>query len=310
MKLLVTGSKGFMGYSVAQFAASQGHIVLGIAKSEHPADCRLTRYVQADIINSDLSPIVVDFGPDVIFHAAGPASVKLSILSPLEDARASILSWEATLEAIRRSGINPLVIFPSSAAVYGNPLEYPTPETSPIAPISPYGFHKAACELIAREYSECFGLNILVLRFFSLFGARQHRHLIWELYEQMIQKTSTVWLKGTGNESRDYLYIDDAVTAIFALIEKQSQLQKDGCHQVINVASGRAVKIFDVAEQLRQLVTPKTSLQCRGMQLPGDPERTCAEIALLRSLIPSWRSRPLASGLSECVSAWKKGAGL
>jgi len=309
MKLLVTGATGFIGGNVAKSAVLEGYSVVGIGKSERPSDCKMDDYIRADIINSDLAPIIKDFSPDVVFHGAGPASVASSICAPVRDLREATLTWASVLDGIRRSGTDPLVLFPSSAAVHGNALEYPTSENSPVRPISPYGFHKAACELISREYSECFNINIIVLRFFSLFGPRQHRHLVWEVYQQLIGEPSAVWLKGTGKESRDYLYIDDAVEAILNLVQIRSRLQTNGRDLVINLASGRTVGTYELADQLRKLVAPTKSVLCRGVAIRGDPEHMCADIGVLRSLIPSWAPRPLQLALVDCVALWK-GQGL
>src|ERR671922_2028500 len=125
MKLLITGVTGFMGGSIAQFAARQGHDIFGIGNSKQSLPCDLQRYVQADIINSNLSTIIGDFAPDVIFHAAGPASVASSISVPVQDLREAVLSWASVLEGVRLSGIDPLLLIPSRAAGYGNSLEYP-----------------------------------------------------------------------------------------------------------------------------------------------------------------------------------------
>jgi len=306
MKLLITGVTGFIGGSIAKFAAQKGYPVVGIGKSERSYDRRLTRYIQADVIDVDWPSIIENFAPDVIFHGAGPASVGSSVAAPWDDLRESVLTWAALLEGIRRSTLNPLILFPSSAAVYGKPAQFPTPESKAVAPISPYGFHKAACELLAREYADCFKLNILILRFFSVFGPRQYSHVIWEIYRQLSGENPIVWLTGTGEESRDYLYIDDAVQAIFDLVQAQSRSAENGRCRIMNVGSGTTTKICDVAEQVKNLTAPQKSVQYRDMPIPGDPEQTCADIRLLRSFLPSWNPRPLASALADCVAVWKR----
>jgi len=306
MKLLITGVTGFIGGSIANFAAQQGYPVVGIGKSERPCDGRLARYIQADVVDVDWPAIIEDFAPDVIFHGAGPASVGSSVSAPLDDLRESILSWAALLEGIRRSALRPLILFPSSAAVYGNAGQFPTPESNPVNPISPYGFHKAACELLACEYADCFKLNILVLRFFSVFGPRQYRHVIWEIYQQLSGENPIVWLTGTGEESRDYLYIDDAAQAIFDLVQTQSRSEENSKYLIINVGTGTTTRVCEVAERLKNLAAPQKSVRYRGTPIPGDPEQTCADIRLLRSLLPSWNPQPVASALAHCVAVWQR----
>jgi UDP-glucose 4-epimerase len=202
------------------------------------------------------------------------------------------------------------VLFPSSAAVYGQPEILPTAENGAVAPISPYGFHKAACELLALEYSRCFGLDTIVCRFFSLLGGSQQRLLAWELYKQLTGPRSVVWADGKGTESRDYLDVNDATSAVLQLLDKQLQArneksQTDGHRLVINIASGQETNVLHLAEQLRELVAPEKRICWRGNKRRGAPERWCADIGLVRSLIPNWKSKPLSVALSECVTAWQ-----
>src|SRR5437867_3526309 len=209
MRLLITGSRGFLGGSIGRLAASNSQEVLGIGRSSQPGAGWPGKYVQADVAHADLSPVIRDFAPDVLLHAAGPASVGSSLTAPLEDLRGAVQTWANTLDSVRRSGLRPLVLFPSSAAVYGNPLNLPVREDDVTAPISPYGYHKVICELLARENSTCFNLNIIVCRFFSIFGVAQRRLLIWELYKQFAGPVPIVCLQGTDRETRHYLDIVD-----------------------------------------------------------------------------------------------------
>jgi UDP-glucose 4-epimerase len=312
MRLIITGSRGFLGGSIGRLAASNGHQILGIDRSAQAAPGWPGKYIQNDMTQSDLSTTIRDFMPDVLFHAAGPASVKLSFTAPFDDFQESIATWSNVLESVRRSKLDPLLIFPSSAAVYGIPAKLPVREDAVIAPISPYGFHKAACELLAREYSECFGLNIVTCRFFSIFGPDQRRLLIWELYHQFIGAESTVWLDGSGKEFRDYLAIDDAAAALFQLICKLRQRRQNGhsaiCkYQVINIASGEDIEIFKLAQKVGEILASKKPIRCRGNERRGEPGHWRADISRLRSFIPSWDSKPLALSLSECLTAWQRG---
>jgi len=312
MRLLITGSRGFLGGSIGRFATQNGYEILGIDRLPQPQSGWPGKYIAKDATQSDLSTIVRDFRPDVLFHAAGPASVGASFRAPIDDFQKSIVTWSNVLESVRRSKLDPLVIFPSSAAVYGNPAKLPVREDAVVAPISPYGFHKAACELLAREYSECFGLNIVTCRFFSIFGPAQRRLLIWELYHQFIGAESTVWLDGSGKESRDYLAINDAAAALFQLIYKLRQRRPNGhraiCnYQVINIASGEDIKIFKVAQKVGEILASKKPIRCRGNERRGEPRHWRADISRLRSFIPSWNSKPLALSLLECLAAWQGG---
>ena len=303
MRILITGSNGFVGSSVGRYAARHGHQVLGIARASQPAPGWTGDHAQADVLSSDLAETISRFAPDVLLHAAGTASVAASLSSPLDDLRASVMTWANVLNSVRRSGVRPLLLFPSSAAVYGNPAEQPVREDLPSDPISPYGFHKTACELLAREYADCFDLPIISCRLFSLFGEAQRRLFVWEIYRQLVRGTAQ--LEGTGKEIRDYLHIDDAASALLNLAEQAMAKRKEGGCQTINIASGTGTRMIDLAEQIRDLVAPKSEVSCRGHKRPGDPNAWCADISRLRELIPQWQPQPLKQRLAECITAWQ-----
>lgn len=319
MRILITGSRGFVGGGVGRYAVRAGHEVLGVGRATQADVSWPGGYVSADIVSSDLSGAIREFAPDVVLHAAGTASVGASLAAPLDDLRAALLTWANTLESVRRSGLRPLLLYASSAAVYGNLPELPAREDAPARPISPYGFHKAACELLAHEYAECYGLPVVVCRLFSLFGAAQRRLLVWELYRQFAGETDpVVWLQGTGAETRDYLHIDDVAAALLhiAAARTEETAGRDGVEAtgatngarrclVLNVASGEETSVLELARRIGQLVAPEKEIRCRGLERPGDPRAWRADITRLRSLAPHWQPQPLTQTLAECVAEWQ-----
>jgi UDP-glucose 4-epimerase len=306
MRVLITGSTGFIGGSLGRYAAQAGHTVTGTGRSKEASKDWPGLYTPSDATAESLREIVNNFAPDVLLHGAGSASVSSSIADPLSDLNASALACANVLEAVRRADRNPLVVIASSAAVYGNPPQLPVNEEAPVRPISPYGFHKAICETLAREYAECFGLDLLVCRFFSVFGASQRRLLIWELYQQLAGPNQTAWLDGSGSESRDFLYIDDAAEAVFGLIEGRAKSSgQRGSLAVVNVASGQETTVLEVAKQVRDTIAPKKEILCRGNAREGDPRRWHADISRLQSMLPSWRPRPVTEALGLCITAWR-----
>jgi nucleoside-diphosphate-sugar epimerase len=288
VRLLITGISGFIGGSVGRYAERAGHTVRGAG--------RLT--------TADLAHVIRHFQPDVLLNAAGTASVGASIEDPLNDFRGSVQTCADVLDAVRRSGSNPLVVIPSSAAVYGNPVSLPVRENACVQPISPYGFHKAACELLAREYAECFGLKIMICRFFSVYGAAQRRLLVWELYQQLAGPEEIAWLDGTGNETRDFLYIEDLAAALLGLMHKPRVA--DDKPLVVNVASGTETDVLSLAGMIRDLVAPDKEIRCRGNLRKNDPLCWRADTGHLQMLVPSWQPRALADGLALCVTDWRE----
>ena len=305
MRVLITGSTGFVGGAQGRFAARAGYTVMGTGRSAKPGKDWPGLYSRSDASAESISEIVDSFSPDILFHAAGTASVGDSLANPLADFAGSVVIWANTLEGIRRSGKRPLVFMPSSAAVYGNPGALPVSEDAATKPISPYGVHKAMCETLARESAEGFGFRIVVCRLFSVFGPGQRRLLIWELFKQLIGSGRVAWLDGTGSESRDFLPVDDVAEAVFQLAKKC--LDAPECYfEIVNLASGEEAKIVDVANQVCDIVAPGKEIACRGVARPGDPVNWRADISKLRSMIPAWQPRSLNNALSDCLALWQQ----
>jgi UDP-glucose 4-epimerase len=148
---------------------------------------------------------------------------------------------------------------------------------------------------------------LVVCRFFSVFGPAQRRLIVWELYQQLTTAHETVWLEGSGQESRDYLDIQDVGNAFLRLAARLSHRRHDAGCLTVNIARGEETKILNLAQIIRDLIAPKKKIRFRGMPRPGDPVRWHADVSLLKSLLPQWRARPLALSLAECLAAWNNG---
>jgi UDP-glucose 4-epimerase len=305
MRFLITGCRGFIGGSFGRYAHARGHAVLGLGRTAQPPDDWPGAYFTADVAHADLAGITREFRPDAVFHGAGSASVGASFSAPPEDLRATVQTFSNVLDAVRRSSTSPLVIFPSSAAVYGNPATLPVSEEAPVQPLSPYGFHKAMCELLAQQYAACFGLRLLVCRLFSVYGPAQKRLLVHQLFSQLESASPELRLEGTGDETRDYLYIDDLSAATLALAE--SATLRDGAARctTVNVASGVATRIGDLATLLAALHGSGKTVVAAGQPRLGDPAQWQASIERLSSLVELSAARTLPGGLAECLAAWR-----
>jgi UDP-glucose 4-epimerase len=304
MKFLVTGVTGFLGGAVARAAVAAGHEVVGLGRrAEPPADVPCA-YAQVDFSSPQaLEEVIRAAQPECVLHFAGAASVGNSLANPLADFEASTLLWYRLLDAVRRSETNPLVVLASSAAVYGSPEILPTPETAPLKPESPYGFHKVMCELAGQEFARCFGLRVAALRYFSIFGPRQRRLLVWEIFDQLRKGGGELRLKGTGEEERDYLAEDEAAGMTVALAERLARSEEAG-FQAINIASGMSVSVRTVAEQLCAKLLLSPEICVGGQTVAGNPSRWQADVSLLRSHLHDCEVRPFSESLADCVSAW------
>jgi len=299
VRLLITGVHGFIGSTVGFFALARGHDVLGIDLPYQAPEGWTGAYRRLDAALADVAGPVAAYAPDVVLHAAGAASVGASYAAPKEDMHAAVLTWENVLEGIRCSGVRPVVVFPSSAAVYGDPERLPIGEDTAPDPISPYGFHKCICEVLAREYVKCYGLRVVVARLFSVYGPRQRRLLLWELFTRAVGPDPEIVLEGTGKETRDYLFADDAAAALLEV----SARRPDGL-TVLNVASGEAIETAALAALVGRLAGSGKLVRARGTERAGDPGNWRADVGRLKSLGAA-AHRPLEAGVRACVEAWR-----
>jgi UDP-glucose 4-epimerase len=300
--LLVTGATGFVGGAIARAWRSTGGEAIGLVQGDrnlaHADNVNLHRSTYSA---DDIAAAVERFAPDVVLHAAGTASVASSLSDPARDFAASVGTFHALLEGVRRSGRRPRVLYPSSAAVYGEPQALPVSESAPVRPLSPYGHHKAIGELLGREYAVCFGIPVLVFRLFSVFGPHQNRLLVRELFDQL-RNAPVVTVQGSGEETRDFIHEEDMAAAVIALLSRL-----DEPFAVVNLATGQSRRVRDVAETMKRLMGSTKEIRYDNRTRPGDPLHWAADVSSLNELAP-----PLAGGaaydfegrLAATLAAW------
>jgi len=301
MKVLITGSRGFVGQSVGRFSLGRGHEVLGLSRASQPQTTWGGGHVRADVGVDDMADIIKDFQPDLIVHAAGSASVADSIRDPAADFRATATTFLNVLDGVRRSGVSPILVQVSSAAVYGNPRSLPVDELADKKPISPYGYHKLFCEMLAHEYAQSYGISSVICRVFSLFGPLQKRLLVWELYRQFAGGGERIELQGTGNETRDFLHVDDLADAILrlAVVAPRNQVT------TLNVASGLETCTRELANEIGAVLTTEKTVACRGQARPGDPVRWWADVSNLKAMLGDWQPCSLREALARTFVHWR-----
>ncbi|HLX79296.1 MAG TPA: SDR family oxidoreductase [Burkholderiales bacterium] len=288
MRALVTGANGFVGSALLRAAAAAGIEATGITRRE------------TDYTPRSIASLVEASRADFVFHGAGSASVAASMQDPAADFASSVDLFARVLEGVRLSSHRPRVIFPSSAAVYGNAPRQPIGEDTPPAPISAYGFHKEMCERLAAEYAACFSVPALAVRIFSLFGSGQRRLLVWELFRQY-RESAEVALAGTGEEERDYLHVDDCAALVWRCA---GSVQQE--FAVLNMASGISVRVADLARRMGSVLSSAKTVSCRGRRSVGDPVLWRAEVTRLRTLVPGFAAPDLDARLREVLAAWSQ----
>jgi dTDP-glucose 4,6-dehydratase/UDP-glucose 4-epimerase len=182
------------------------------------------------------------------------------------------------LEAIRLNNPACKFISFSSAAVYGNPETLPIDESFLLNPISPYGWHKLYTEKLCQEYWRLHGVKTVSLRIFSVYGEYLRKQLFWDIYQKTL-KSDHVELFGTGNETRDFIYIRDLMEVLSSVIGAAAF---EG--EPLNVASGVETTIYTAATSFCRAINPKITISFNGQTKPGDPLKWRADIRKLRAL--------------------------
>lgn len=300
MKVLIIGSKGFIGnHAFNYFSARPGIDCWGC---DVVTDYTRTNYFLLDSTNSDFNEIFSNTAFDVCINCSGAASVPDSFRSPFRDLTLNTYNVAKMLEAIRKHSGHCKFINLSSAAVYGNPMRLPVNEKDACRPVSPYGTHKLFAEQLCREYSDHFQLKTASLRIFSAYGPGLKKQLLWDIFQKSkVQKT--IELLGTGNETRDFIYVYDIIKAIEVVMEKGLFNAS-----VYNVAGGVEVSVKQIAENLLYELGFKGEIRFSGTVRAGDPVNWVADISSLTNL-EFYPTVDIKAGIKKYVS-WLKAENL
>ena len=234
MRTLVTGAAGFIGSTLVDRLLEEGHQVTGVDNlSAGPPVANLDsarrhngpgrfNFVAVDVRHPELSGIVAGSNPDVVFHLAAQVDVRRSVDDPLFDARNNVLGTINVLEASRRARVPRIIYASSGGARYGAPATLPATEDTPVDPLSPYAAAKVAGELYMRTYAGMYGLAPICLALANVYGPRQDPRgeagVVTIFGSAMISGRPTT-IYGDGSATRDYVYVDDVVTAFLCAAE-------------------------------------------------------------------------------------------
>lgn len=264
-RVLITGAGGFIGSHLCEYLNSQHYDVIGCYKSA-PTLSKASRTHVFTMPNAKLDAILSDEKPDFLVHCAGGASVAKSLDNPEGDFQKSVHATESLLNSVVHHSPKTKLVFLSSAAVYGNPLKTPIDETTPTNPISPYGYNKLSTEILCEDYHRKYQLPVTILRIFSAYGPGLKKQILWDIYQKSLQE-SVVSLFGTGDETRDFIYIDDIVKSI----EKTFDHSAFNANK-INVATGNQTTIKQLAEMMLTAINSSKSIIFNKKNKPGDPK--------------------------------------
>ena len=310
---LITGGAGFIGSHLADKLLAEGNKVIVIdnfnnfynpAIKENNIKHNLNnpnyRLERIDIRNqNEVDRIFSENKIDNIMHLAAMAGVRPSIENPKLYIDNNITATLNILECMKKYNIKKMV-YASSSSVYGNSKESIFTETLNVSePISPYAMTKKACEELCYTYHKLYNIDVIALRFFTVYGKRQRPDLAISKFTKLILENKSIPVFGDGNTIRDYTYIDDIVSGITSAIEYNKT-----SYEIINLGGGDPVSLTRMIETIENVLNKKAIIERLSMQ-KGDVDKTAADISKAKKLLNYNPSTSFEEGIRKFISWYK-----
>ncbi len=306
---LVTGAAGFVGSHLCEELLARGHRVVGLDAfiPYYPRalkEANLTglrqeprfTFYEADLRRAELEPLLA--GVDAVFHLAAMAGLLRSWQEFEAYMTCNVLATQRLLAAAAEVAV-PHFLNISTSSVYG---PFATgDETSPLAPISPYGITKLAAEQLCRAYAANFDLPVTILRLFSVYGPRQRPDMGYNIFIRSILNGEQITVDGDGNDSRSNTYVRDCVQGLVLAFEQPAA----SAGETFNIGGGEEVTVNEVLHMLEEL-SGQTARIAHGPPRPGDQRRTVADTGKARRLLGYAPATRLVDGLAAQM-AWQRG---
>jgi UDP-glucose 4-epimerase len=296
MRFLITGAAGFLGSALANQLAAEGHSVLGmddLSTGDPKKLSEAVKLVRADVNDRPkLWTLLQEV--DCVYHMAARVIVPESVLYPREYNQVNVGGTVTLMEAMRDVGVH-RVVFASSGAVYGNQPIQPVGENAIPNPRSPYAVSKLAAEYYVKTIGSLWGIETVCLRIFNAYGPGQyvppvHTPVIPGFLRQAWEN-GTLVVHGDGNQTRDFVYVDDVVTAMVA-----AATATDVNQSIINIGSGAETSLRELVHEVLE-VTGGNPEVVYNPHNEGGLSRLCADIQLAHEKLGFEPMTPLADGL-------------
>ncbi len=303
MKVLVTGGAGFIGSHLVDSLIKQGFkvtVVDNLATGHKENLSRHAQFYKLDIRSPRIRELFKKINPDVVYHLAAQLNVLESLVDPVTDAEINIVASLNVLEAVRQLSVKKFLFASSGGAVYGESPVIPTPETQEANPISPYAEAKYTLERYLKFYSQHHGLPYIVFRLSNVYGPRQDSTGecgVVSIFINKLLKNQELPINGTGQQTRDLLYVADAVKALMLGLEKG--------RGIFNIGTSQEISVRDLAVLLGKVseIVPKVSYT-RGRGF-GDLSRSVLDNSLAKRQLGWQPSFTLSQGLEETINWFK-----
>lgn len=307
--ILVTGPAGFIGSNfVATFKKQfPKTTIVGIDNFSTGRKDQLDKtiiFYKGSITNrAFLDKIFRKHKPEYVFHFAAMPRVSVSVEHPVETTENNITGTVCILEAAKNHGVT-RVIYSSSSSVYGGADQLPTPETAPINPKSPYALQKYVGEPYCKIFSNLFGLDTVVLRYFNVFGPGQFGDSPYStvvsgwLEALYFPGSKELFLEGDGLQSRDFTYVDNVVQANI----KAMLCEKKLMGEAFNIAGGKRTTLLEVRKLIEQYTSKTLPIEKRPARL-GDVRHSHASISKAKKILGYKPEVDFKTGLKKTI-AW------
>jgi UDP-glucose 4-epimerase len=297
VRILVTGGAGFIGSHVVDGYLAAGHEVAVVDDLSTGNRENLNPSVplhQVDIRDPAVADVFERFRPEVVNHHAAQANVPASLQDPVYDAGVNVLGGLNLLRLSATFGVRKFVYISSGGAMYGepDPNAIPVRESAPVRPLSPYGASKQALEAWLGVFQRTFGLDYTVLRYGNIYGPRQglrEEGAVVAVFATRMAAGEPATIDGTGEQTRDFVYVGDCVTANLAALERGS-----GCS--VNIGTGRETSIRTIFETMARIAGYRREPRY-GPPRKGDVRRIALDPSLAHEAL-GWKAEmPLEEGL-------------
>lgn len=284
-RLLITGAAGFLGRHTARAFSQSGWEVAGLGYADaafDPQDWGVSHWQESAVSVDSLELLSEQAGvADVVLHAAGGSAVGKSWDDTVADFNNTVTTTAAVVEWMRKYAPKALLLYPSSAALYGEASAEACEENAPLQPMSPYGIHKLLAEQLCSSAARLYRLDVAIVRYFSLYGPGLNKQLLWDVSKKLESCGDTLTLDGTGKELRDFFYIDDAVGLLKHLVEMPSPKRP----LLVNGATGVATSVEAVVRLLADaLGYEDTTVRFTGNCRAGNPNCLVGSIKQLQNI--------------------------
>ncbi len=308
--ILVTGGAGFIGSHLVERLLTEDSWNITVVDdfndfyspeikrqniSAFTEDSRFT-VAEVDIRDFDKLQQVFDKTKfNVVVHLAARAGVRPSLEEPKLYTETNVDGTINLLELAKEFGVGQFV-FGSSSSVYGARSEVPFSEEDKIsAPISPYAATKIAGEMLCHSYAHLYGIRVVCLRFFTVYGARQRPDLAIHKFARLISAGEPIPVFGDGSTRRDYTFIDDIIQGVRAAIDYSATV-----YEVINLGESQTIELRELVSLLENALGKKAIIDRKGEQ-PGDVPQTFANISKARELLNYDPQTPIEKGIEHFV---------